>query len=192
MLEEVGQPYETQIMGYDTMKDAQYLAVNPMGKVPAIKHNGHVVTEAAAIWPISPTCSPKLPRSPRQREGRLLSLALLRGGARPSRRSPITTPNGTRRPSRAGCSATAATTASSMCSTSSSSLRDYVCGGRFTAADVYVGSAVIWGTQFGTLPKRDSFARYSERLQGREAFKRARQKDDEAQAQIQPQQPQPA
>ena len=38
MLEEVGQPYETEIVPYDRMKDPAYLAVNPMGKVPAIKH----------------------------------------------------------------------------------------------------------------------------------------------------------
>jgi glutathione S-transferase len=71
-------------------------------------------------------------------------------------------------------------------------LRDYVCGGRFTAADVYLGSAIMWGTQFGTLPQRDSFTAYAGRVQAREAFKRAWAKDDEAQAQIQPAQPQPA
>ena len=72
------------------------------------------------------------------------------------------------------------------------SLRDYVCGDRFTAADVYVGSAIMWGTQFGTLPQRDSFARYGERLRGRDAFQRASAMDDEAQGQMQPAQPQPA
>src|SRR3954447_5293312 len=50
MLEEVGHPYETEILGYaDSMKSAAYKAINPMGKVPAIKHGGTVVTEAAAI-----------------------------------------------------------------------------------------------------------------------------------------------
>ena len=49
MLEEVGQPYETQVIPYDEMKGERFLAVNPMGKVPAISHRGHVVTEAAAI-----------------------------------------------------------------------------------------------------------------------------------------------
>jgi glutathione S-transferase len=73
------------------------------------------------------------------------------------------------------------------------SLRDYVCGDRFTAADVYVGSAVMWGTQFGTLPQRDSFSRYSERLRAREAHKRAMDIDDRAQAEMQAaQQPQTA
>src|SRR5437868_13072792 len=50
MLEELGQPYRTEILDYGTtMKAPAYLAINPMGKVPAIKHGDTVVTEAAAI-----------------------------------------------------------------------------------------------------------------------------------------------
>src|SRR5919205_4677907 len=50
MLEEVGQPYRTELLDYaSTMKAAEYRAINPMGKVPAISHGGTVVTEAAAI-----------------------------------------------------------------------------------------------------------------------------------------------
>ena len=50
MLEEIGAPYRTEILDYDTtMKAPAYLAINPMGKVPAIKHGDTVVTEAAAI-----------------------------------------------------------------------------------------------------------------------------------------------
>src|SRR5512140_1319868 len=50
MLEEVGQPYEAVILDYATsLKGSEYLAINPMGKVPAIRHGDTVVTEAAAI-----------------------------------------------------------------------------------------------------------------------------------------------
>lgn len=50
MLEEVGQPYRTEVLEYGTtMKAPAYLAVNPMGKVPAIRHGDMIVTEAAAI-----------------------------------------------------------------------------------------------------------------------------------------------
>ena len=49
MLEELGQPYETEIVPYEEMKGERYLAVNPMGKVPAVKHGDHVITECAAI-----------------------------------------------------------------------------------------------------------------------------------------------
>ena len=50
MLEEVGAPYQTEILDYGTtMKAPAYLAINPMGKVPALRHNNIVVTESAAI-----------------------------------------------------------------------------------------------------------------------------------------------
>ncbi len=50
MLEEVGAPYETVLLDYSTtMKGPDYLAINPMGKVPAIKHGDAVVSECAAI-----------------------------------------------------------------------------------------------------------------------------------------------
>ena len=50
MLEEVGQPYETVILDYaTTLKGPEYLAINPMGKIPALKHGDVVVTEGAAI-----------------------------------------------------------------------------------------------------------------------------------------------
>src|SRR5262249_22699221 len=50
MLEEVGQPYRTELLDYETsMKSPEYLAINPMGKVPALRHGDTVVTETAAI-----------------------------------------------------------------------------------------------------------------------------------------------
>ena len=55
---------------------------------------------------------------------------------------------------------------------------DYVCGARFTMADVYVGSQVDWGLQFKTLPERAEFTAYAERLRGREAYRQAKAIDD--------------
>src|SRR5579863_1352119 len=50
MLEEVGQPYRTEVLDYaTTLKAPEYLAINPMGKVPALRHGDTVVTETAAI-----------------------------------------------------------------------------------------------------------------------------------------------
>ena len=57
--------------------------------------------------------------------------------------------------------------------------RDYVCGDRFTMADVYVGSQVDWGVAFGTLPKRDVFVAYAERLRARDAYKTAKKIDSD-------------
>ncbi len=62
------------------------------------------------------------------------------------------------------------------------SKHDYIAGDAFTMADVYVGSQVIWGTQFGTIPKRDAFAAYAERLTSRAAYKRGNELDDQLQA----------
>ena len=72
------------------------------------------------------------------------------------------------------------------------SLRDYVCGDRFTAADVYLGSQIMFPLQFGMLPDRESFIRYRDRLQAREAYKRANAIDEKIIAEMQPSRPQPA
>ena len=79
-LEEAGARYDTVILEYGgSMKEPDYLAINPMGKVPAIRHGGQVVTEAAAI------CAYLAEAFPRSRTGadgggarRLLPLAVLR------------------------------------------------------------------------------------------------------------------
>lgn len=62
---------------------------------------------------------------------------------------------------------------------------DYVCGSRFTMADVYVGSAVDWGLQFGTIPARDSLAAYAERVRGRGAYKAGKAIDNALIAEMQ-------
>ena len=71
-------------------------------------------------------------------------------------------------------------------------LRDYVCGDRFTAADVYVGSQIMFPMQFGMLPERENFTRYRDRLTARAAYKRANEIDEQIIAEMQPAQPQPA
>jgi glutathione S-transferase len=71
----------------------------------------------------------------------------------------------------------------------------YLCGERFTAADVYVGAQIGWGLQFGTIDKRSAFEDYAGRIHGRPACKRAAQLDDADMAKVQPPQmaaPQPA
>jgi glutathione S-transferase len=193
MLEEIGAPYETEIVPYDQMKSDRYLAIHPLGKVPAIKHRDRVVTECAAICAYLADVFPEAGLGPRDDEKadyyRWLfftagpveqALTNNRAGWHPDEQQQRMFGYGT-------YDRTVATLDELF------SLRDYVCGDRFTAADVYVGSAVMWGTQFGTLPQRDSFSRYSERLRAREAHKRAMEIDDRAQAEMQAaQQPQTA
>jgi glutathione S-transferase len=69
--------------------------------------------------------------------------------------------------------------------------KDYIAGGKFSAADVYVGSQIGWGMQFGSIDKRPAFTAYWDRLVGRPAAVRAREIDDALIAQQQAQ-PQPA
>ncbi|MEW4468304.1 glutathione binding-like protein [Parasphingorhabdus sp. JC815] len=57
------------------------------------------------------------------------------------------------------------------------SVSDYICGDRFTMADVYVGAHVDWGQQFGSLPERDSFQAYARRLRDRAAYKASKAVD---------------
>ena len=72
--------------------------------------------------------------------------------------------------------------------------RDFVCGDRFTAADVYVGSQIMFPLQFGMLPERNSFLKYRDRLQARDAYKRATDIDEKIidEMGLRPPQPQPA
>jgi glutathione S-transferase len=194
MLEEVGAPYETEVIGYDQLKDERYLAVNPMGKVPAIKHRGHVVTECAAICAYLADVFPESGLGPRDEEKadyyRWLFYAAGPAEAAISNRAQgWEVPPDKERMFGYGNTDKVIAVLDELLS-----LRDYVCGDRFTAADVYVGSQIMFPLQFGMLPDRDSFMRYRDRLQARDAYKRAAEIDEKliAEGQQTPPQPQPA
>jgi glutathione S-transferase len=192
MLEEVGQPYETEVIAYDQIKSDRYLAVNPMGKVPAIKHRDHIVTESAAICAYLADVFPQAGLGPKDDE-KADYYRWLFYAAGPVEQA-VTNHYAKWDPAPEQMRMFGYGSYEKVVSVLDElfSLREYVCGNRFTAADVYVGSAIMWGTQFGTLPNRDNFTRYVERLKAREAFQRGWAKDDEAVAQRQAAQPQPA
>lgn len=192
MLEELGQPYETEIIPYDQLKSERYLAVNPMGKLPSIKHGDHVVTECAAICAYLADVFPQANLGPRDDEKadyyRWLFYTAGPVEAAVSNKAAGWEPSEQQqRMFGYGNFDKVVAVLDDLFS-----LRDYVCGERFTAADVYVGSHIMFGMQFNMLPERESFTRYRDRLTAREAHKRATQIDDEAQAAMQPAQPQPA
>jgi glutathione S-transferase len=192
MLEEIGQPYETDIVAYDQIKSERYLAVNPMGKVPAIKHRGHIVTECAAICAYLADVFPEADLAPREDEKAdyyrwLFYAAGPAEAAITNRAQGWEVPADKERMFGYGNSNRVVAVLDELFS-----LRDYVCGDRFTAADVYVGSQIMFPLQFGMLPERDSFLRYRDRMQAREALKRANDIDGQIIAQAQPAQPQPA
>jgi glutathione S-transferase len=186
MLEEVGAPYDTEILDYaSTMKGEAYRAINPMLKVPAISHNGRIVTEGAAICAYLADVFPEAGLGPREDEKadyyRWLFFASGPLEQATTNRAAGFEPTVEReRMFGYGNYDRAVNTLADHLAT-----REYVCGSRFNAADVYVGSAVMWGTQFGILPKLDPFAAYGERLSRREAYRRGKNEDNQLIAEIQ-------
>ncbi len=192
MLEEVGAPYDTEVIPYDQMKSERYLAIHPLGKVPAIKHGNHVLSECAAICAYLADVFPNAGLGPRDDEKAdyyrwLFYAAGPWEQAGTNHAMGWDPPEDKQRMFGYGSYERAIAVVDELLS-----MRDYVCGDRFTAADVYLGSQIMFPMQFGMLPERDSFIRYRDRLQARDAYKRAGQLDDEAQQQIQAAQPQPA
>lgn len=178
MLEEVGAEYRTEVVDYASMKGAAYLAINPMGKVPAIVHHGKVVTECAAICAYLADTFPEAGLAPTAEE-RADYYRWMFFAAGPLEQA-VTNNHAKFEPSPEqgrmfgyGNYTTAVDVLERAVSA-----HPYIAGERFTAADVYVGSAVGWGTMFGTLPKRDAFLAYFARLTGRDAYVRAAAKDD--------------
>lgn len=178
MLEEVGVPYSTEILEYGTsMKAPEYLAVNPMGKVPAIRHGGEVVTECAAICAYLADAFPAAGLAPavtdRARYYRWLFFA-----AGPLESAVINTSMGFVVPEEREVMAGYGNLANAL-NALESAIADspYVTGDTFSAADVYVGSQITWGLQFGTIEERDSFASYAARVTDRDAYRRANEID---------------
>ena len=179
MLEEVGADYRTEALDYGTtMQDEAYRAVNPMLKVPAIVHDGRVVTECAAICAYLAEAFPEAGLAPRAGE-RADYYRWLFFAAGPVEQA-ITDRHMGLEPTEeqqrlAGYGSYDRAVAVLEMAVSA---HPYIAGDRFTAADVYVGATVGWGLQFGTLPKREAFADYHARVSARDAYRRATEKDD--------------
>ena len=186
MLEEVGAPYDTEILDYaTTMKGDEYRAINPMMKVPAIRHKGRVVTECAAICAYLADVFPEAGLGPREEEKAdyYRWLFFTSGPLEQAVTNNYAGFKGSEQQQRMfgyGHYDLAVNTLADHLAG-----RAYVCGDRFNAADVYVGSAVMWGTEFGTLPKLDPFIAYGQRVAGREAFKRGKAQDNQLIAEMQ-------
>ncbi|MBL9067808.1 MAG: glutathione S-transferase family protein [Sphingopyxis sp.] len=186
MLEEVGAPYEPRILDYGTtMKDAAYLAINPMGKVPAIVHDGRVVTECAAIcayladaFPDAGLAPPTADRADYYRW--LFFTAGPVEQAITSKHFGLEPEGEQQRMAGFGSLAMALDALETAVAG-----KPYVAGDRFSAADVYVGSQLDWGLQFGTIPARPAFEAYVAPLRTRAAYQRAKEIDNALIAEMQ-------
>jgi len=185
MLEEVGIPYDVEYLVYGgSMKSPEYLEINPMGKVPAIVHDGQVVTECAAICAYLADAFPeaKLAPPPAGRAAYYRWMFFAAGpveSAVTNRSLGFTVPEDRKMMAGYG-------DFDDMFQTLVKAVSDtpYIAGDEFTAADVYVGSHIGWGLQFGSLPEHDAFKAYFARLSERPAYKRANELDDAAGAEL--------
>lgn len=190
MLEEVGAPYETVVLDYgSTMKGPEYLAINPMGKVPAIKHGDVVVTEGAAICTYLADAFPdaKLAPSPGSPERGAFYRWMFFGAGPVETAALVKALNATVPEERQAMAGYGTHKMVADVLEQLVSRNDYILGDRFSAVDVYLGSQIGWGTQFGTIEKRPGFDAYLARIMGRPAALRAREIDDGLMAQAQAQ-----
>ena len=171
MLHEAGVDYEQVLLDYGTsMKDASYLAINPMGKVPAIMDDGKIVTETAAICAYIADRFSDAGLAPTEAEradyyrwffyaaGPLEAAWTARAfGFEPDAKQQASAGYGTMDQVLAAL-------------TAKFDADDYVCGARMTAADVYVGGEILFGQQFGLIPKEGSLLAYAERMAARPAY----------------------
>jgi glutathione S-transferase len=180
MLEEVGCPYRTEVLDYGpAMRTPEYLAVNPMGKVPAIRHGGQVVTECAAICAYLADAFPEAGLAPPPAERgsyyRWLFFAAGPLEAAVTNRMAGFQLEGERQEGMAGYGSFARTMEALE---KSIPAEGYIAGPRFSAADLYLGAHIGWGLQFGSIGARPGFAEYWARVSDRPACRRANELDE--------------
>ena len=180
-LHEAGAAYDQVLVSWES-KPPALLAANPMAKVPTLIHHSEtgnkVVTECAAICAYLAEAHPEVGLGPSADEAadyyRWMFFA-----AGPVEQAIITRSMGWELPperqAMAGWGSYERTIAALE---SHFEGNNYVCGERFTMADVYVGSQVDWGLTFGSIPPNEAFVAYAERLQARAAYKDAKSIDN--------------
>ncbi len=179
MLEEVGVPYETKILDYgEDMRSTDYKAINPMAKVPAIIHDGKIVTEANAICVYLADAFPEARLAPSLAERDQYYRWIL-FAAGPVEASISNTSMGfelteEQKPMSGYGDFERVCNVLKLAVSQTS----YVCGENFTAADVCLGSQIGFGLQFGILPSDPILESYRDRIYDRPAHIRAREIDD--------------
>jgi glutathione S-transferase len=181
MLEEAACRYETVLLDYGTsMKAPEYLAINPMGKVPAIRHGETVVTEAAAICAYLADAFPDAGLAPppgNPRRGTYYRWLFF--GAGPVEAVMTGKALGLLAPSDKKTMAGYGSYEEVLDTVEQAvGCEAYLCGDHFSTADLYLGSQLGFGMRFGMIEPRPAFSRYVARLMERPAAKRANAIDD--------------
>jgi glutathione S-transferase len=182
MLEEIGEPYDLHVLNLTKgeQQAPDYLAVNPMGKVPALKHGDAVITEAAAICTYLadefPQARLNVPVGDPRRGTYLRWLFFA-----PSCIEPAITDRAFPRKEEPRRGMLGYGDFDTVMAVVAGAVEPgpYLMGEQFTAADVVLGSTLRWGMMFGILPKRPEFVAYVDRLEQRPALKRAVALDQE-------------
>ena len=179
MLEEVGEPYELVLVDLKAARSPAHLAINPMGKVPVLQHDGDVITETGAICTYLADAYPKAGLAPAIGDplrGPYLRWMFFYGSCfEPALvDKALKRTDGPRQMMPYGDIDTTIDVAAKAIAKG-----PWFLGERFTALDVYFGSGIIWTTAFGILPDRAEFAGYIARLKSRPALQRARARDEE-------------
>ena len=186
MLEETGVAYDTVILDYGTtMKAPDYLAINPMGKVPAIRHGDTIVTECAAICAYLADAFPAANLAPpTDARGAYYRWLFFAAGpleaAITNKAMGFVLPEGRERSVGYGTLDDVLQALEQAVS-----VPQWICGDQFTAADVYVGSQVDWGLAFGTMPATPALTAYADRLRTRPAYQRQKAIDNALIAEMQ-------
>ena len=179
MLEELAVPYRTEALAYGAaMKAPEYRVINPMGKVPAIRHGEVIVTETPAICAYLADAFPQSQLAPPAAErGDYYRWLFFAAG--PLEQATVNQALGVQVSEKqrgfVGYGDLVA-----VIDTLEGVLRGrtYIAGHHFSAADVYLGSSLGWGMQFNTIPQREAFVAYVGHLHQRPAWQRAQQLDD--------------
>jgi glutathione S-transferase len=178
MLEEVGRPYRTVVLDFGPpMQTPEYRALNPMGKVPTVVHNGAVVTECAAICAYLADAFPEAGLAPEPKR-RSAYYRWLFFGAGPLEAAVTNQSLGVEVPNERRGMVGYRSMATTCDALEEALAEGFFAGHRFSAADVYVGAQIGWGLQFGTIESRQVFTEYWDRISTRPAAIRAREIDD--------------
>lgn len=186
MLEEVGEPYQTEIMDYTTtLKSAEYRQINPMAKIPTVKHNGVVVTEAPAICTYLADAFPAagLAPAPQDRGSYYRWLFFTAGPLEQSCVGKALGHTITKDQESMVGFGTHETMINAL--QVMLSRQEFAAGAQFSVADVYLASQINWNMDMGVIERLDVFEDYSKRMHDRPASARAAAIDDELFAELQ-------